>query len=161
MSERWLPVPDFEGLYEVSDLGRVRSLYTGRFLALSPHTAGYLMVHLYRNGERTAKTLHRTVLEAFVGPRPPKMEVRHLNGNRKDCRLANICYGTKAENEADKLGHGTRLRGEAMPMTKLTADAVRAIRARRGERQEDLAAEFGCTFSNVSAIQLGKSWKHV
>jgi hypothetical protein len=164
MDEEWRPVAGFEGAYEVSNLGRVRSLrgpYAGRILSPGPHPGGYLLIHLYRNGHRTARTLHSIVAAAFIGPRPEGQEVRHFDNVKTNCAASNLSYGTHAENEADKLRHGTRLRGEANHAAKLTADDARAIRARRGERQEDLAAEFGCTFSNISAIQRGKSWRHV
>lgn len=161
MREEWRPVVGFEGLYEVSDMGNVRSLRSGKIIALCPHTGGYLMIHLYVSGTRTPMTLHRAVAEAFLGPRPEGKQIRHLDGDRKNCSLSNLVYGTKLENEADKLRHGTRLRGEQMRHAKLTEADVRQIRARRGERQEDLADEFGCTFSNISAIQRGVSWRHV
>lgn len=88
-------------------------------------------------------------------------EVRHLDGDQCNCRENNLAWGTKKENEADKELHGTRLRGEQSPTARLTVPDVLAIRARIGEPQEALAAEFGCTFSNISAVQLRKSWRHV
>lgn len=70
-------------------------------------------------------------------------------------------WGTKQENEADKIMHGTRGFGEKAPSAKLTTADVLQIRKRVGEPQQALAEEFGCTFSNVSAIQHRKSWRHV
>jgi DNA-binding transcriptional regulator YiaG len=119
------------------------------------------MVHLYENGVREGRTVHRVVAEAFIGPRPEGLEVRHLDGNKTNNRASNLVYSTHKENEADKARHGTLRRGEANAAAKLTAADVREIRRRKGERQEDLAAEYGCTFSNISAIQRGKSWRHV
>jgi HNH endonuclease/NUMOD4 motif len=114
--ERWLPVVGFEGLYEVSDQGRVRSLdrivsvqgrqglmsrrYRGRVLALGPHVGGYEVVHLYNGGRQRATVLHILVAEAFLGPRPPDAEVLHIDGNPKNCAVDNLRYGTKIENEA-------------------------------------------------------------
>lgn len=164
MKEEWRPVAGFEDRYEVSDLGRVRSIYgpyAGRVLSPGPHPGGYLLMHLYRDGKRTARTLHSLVAAAFIGPRPHGLEVRHADGVKANCAAANLSYGTHRENEADKIRHGTLPIGEKNATAKLTAAAVKSIRARRGERQEDLAAEFGCTFSNISAIQRGKSWRHV
>lgn len=175
--ENWRPIPNFEDVYEVSDLGRVRSLdriltvrgrwglmdrlFPGRILGQVKHLGGYRQVHLYENGVRTPLTVHSCVLEAFVGPRLSGMYARHLNGVRHDNRLANLAWGTWEENDADKELHGTRLRGERCAGAILDEGAVREIRRRRGEPQADLAAEFGCTFSNISAIQRGKSWRHV
>ena len=176
--EEWRPVVGFEGLYEVSNLGRVRSLpryverrtkrggvalhpVRGRVLALGPHVGGYRTVHLYAGGRQRATVVHIIVAEAFLGQRPDGTEVLHNDGDPKNCIVSNLRYGTRKENEADKDRHGTRLRGERHGSAKLTAEDVRAIRALVGVPQQDLADDYGCTFSNISAIQLRKSWKHV
>lgn len=178
MTEIWKAVPGFEGLYEVSDQGRMRSLdrdieYTmasgravvrrrrGQILALGPHVGGYRTVHLYDGGLSRATALHIVVAEAFHGPRPsPRHVVRHLDGDASNCAAANLCWGTPAENSADTLRHGTRLRGERIVGSKLSAGDVREIRA-SPLPQAILAERYGCTFSNISAIQLRKSWRHV
>lgn len=163
-AEEWRPVPGYESLYEVSSLGRARSLHRGapRLLALGPHPGGYRVFHLYRDGVRTSTTLHVAVTLAFHGPRPsPDHEARHLDGHKPNCRADNLAWGTRAENAADMVAHGTRRRGEQMSQAKLTEAAVHAIRARAGEPQQRLADEFGCTYSNISAIILRKSWQHV
>jgi hypothetical protein len=114
--ERWLPVVGYEGLYEVSDLGRVKSLrrlssqggYTigGRMLSIAP--GRYLTVCLYRNGVKATKQLHVLIAAAFIGPRPtPKHVVRHLNGDPGDTVLSNLAYGTTSDNQLDAVRHGT------------------------------------------------------
>lgn len=112
--EIWRPVKGYEGLYEVSDQGRVRSLRRsgtpGRVLAQRQNRGRlYLLVRLSRNSQRKIKTVHSLVLGAFVGPRPAHMEVRHLNGNAIDNRLTNLAYGTSLENSADQRAHGTNV----------------------------------------------------
>ena len=125
-AEEWRPVVGFEGSYEVSSLGRVRSLdrtisnplpsgtvrrqqVKGRIL--KPGVAkcgGYLYVNLSRgNKNQRSHHVHRLVMDAFVGPLPDLMQTRHLNGDPSDCRLANLAYGTPAENGLDKRRHGT------------------------------------------------------
>jgi hypothetical protein len=177
--EIWKAVVGFEGAYEVSNLGRVRSLdrtgparsrwgqdivrvFRGRILAGGPHPNGYITMHLYLDGVRRPTVLHIIVAEAFHGPRPsPGHEVRHLDNDRKNCVAENIKWGTRAEQQADKERHGTVPRGEKSSSAKLNAADVQKIRARVGEPQQNLADEFGCTFSNISAIQRRKSWRHV
>jgi hypothetical protein len=114
----WRPVADYEGLYEVSDAGYVRSLprpgarrnrmYGGQDLKGVRQITGYLGVNLGRRNKRYAHMVHVLVCEAFHGPRPEGMQVRHLNGNETDNRASNLAWGTRSENEIDKVHHGTQ-----------------------------------------------------
>lgn len=105
--ERWLPVVGWEGLYEVSDLGRVKSLHKApRILKPSySNTGGYALVILYNAGRRSGRYVHDLMMEAFVGPRPdgPRIEVRHLDDNPAHNVLSNLTYGTSKDNKADML----------------------------------------------------------
>lgn len=118
MNEQWKGIPGWEGEYEVSDQGRVRSLERfvqrtsspqrvgQRILKTPPGTHGYPRVNLARAGKYVQRTVHSLVLESFTGPCPPGMEALHRNGVRTDCRLANLKWGTSVENKADILRHG-------------------------------------------------------
>ncbi|MDE2095631.1 MAG: HNH endonuclease [Patescibacteria group bacterium] len=102
--------------------------YRGKILVDRP-SGKYRQVCLVDgSGNKKYSLVHRLVLEAFIGPCPPGMECRHLNGNRSDNRLENLCWGTRIENVEDKRKHGTILRGEMNPNAKLTADTVIQIR---------------------------------
>ena len=112
--EIWMPVPGYEGLYEVSSYGRVKSL---RRLSLSgkrirerllktQRTAGYPSVSMHRDGMQTRLYIHRLVAAAFLGPCPDDQEVRHLDGNPDNCHVSNFAYGTHAENMNDMVRHG-------------------------------------------------------
>ncbi len=120
MTERWLPVRESGGRYDVSDLGRVRSngwrLVTkdGRIRRVPPkilsgkpsHNAGYVMVNLRMpSGECAHVHVHALVLTTFVGPRPDGHEGCHNNGDPSDNRLANLRWDTPSGNRADKLTH--------------------------------------------------------
>lgn len=117
----WKPVVGFEGFYEVSDEGRVRSLprrvnspvaggsrvIPGRERKLTTHPSGHLIVSLSRPGEKLFMAkVHRLVLEAFVGPCPDGMECCHNNSVPSDNRLANLRWDTPSENQLDKRRHG-------------------------------------------------------
>ena len=80
--EQWKAVPGYEGLYEVSDLGRVRSSAHGKVLKQRASTRGYLRVGLTKDGRQTMKSVHRLVLLAFVGG--SDMQVNHLNEQKMD-----------------------------------------------------------------------------
>lgn len=171
-AERWLPVVGYEGLYEVSDLGRVRSLdrnvttrngvrrYKGKILAMTP-VNGYPSVALSLVGKQDTRPVHQLVLEAFAGPRPAGQEGRHLNDVPADCRWPeNLAWGTKKENFADRLVNGKGNRGERHGVAVTNRETVAVVRARvaAGERQSDVAAQTGLTRANVWAIVHGKSW---
>lgn len=119
-AERWLPVVGWEGLYEVSDLGRVRSLPRqtqtglrgGQVLKPRPDADGYLLVNLSRAGIKTTKKVHQLVAEAFLGPCPPGQEVCHNRPNSRDCAEAtNLRYGTRSQNIQQAVQEGTHWTG--------------------------------------------------
>lgn len=117
--EQWRDVPGWEGFYEVSDLGRVRSVQRvvkrsngwpqtvrSRVLLAPIGSHGYPRVNLSRPGGKPVQLLvHHLVLEAFIGPRPAGTETLHGNGVRDDCRLTNLRWGTSVENKADVKRH--------------------------------------------------------
>lgn len=101
--EVWKPIPGYEGLYWVSDLGRVKSLNyhrTGKEKILRPVKTiyGYLQVGLYKDGKVKYFRVHRLVWTAFNGPIPPGMQVNHINEEKTDCRLTNLNLMTCKEN---------------------------------------------------------------
>lgn len=109
--ETWLPVTGFEGQYEVSDMGRVKTLHNrwGREAILTPHPLprGHHQIQLMRDGRKVMRYIHVLVMEAFVGPKPPGHQTRHRNGVPGDNRLVNLHYGTQGENTKDSVQHGT------------------------------------------------------
>lgn len=105
----WRPIPSAPG-YEVSTDGGVRSFRrssTPRCIKTPADTAGYRRFAAPYNGKRTWIHVHAAVAEAFIGPRPAGMQVRHLDGNRLNNALSNLAYGTQSENVQDSLQHGT------------------------------------------------------
>jgi hypothetical protein len=119
MTEEWRPVPDYEGFYEVSNLGRLRSLtrtvrrsqntmrtLPGRLLAPKISNHGYRLATLSREATERTVTLHSLVAAAFIGPRPDGQHVRHLDGDKLNNRASNLAYGTALENAADTRRHG-------------------------------------------------------
>ena len=176
-TERWLPVVGFEDLYEVSDLGHVRSLdrevtvsmpygttvrhYPSRLLDGYVRDDGYPEVTLCRQGKRHKRMVHLLVLAAHAGPCPPDQEARHGPAGKLDASLANLCYGTRAQNVGpDRVRDGQDNRGERQGSHKLTEEQVLEIRRRRAEGAElqPLAEMFGVTFQTISNVCTGRSW---
>jgi len=103
--EQWRPIPEFEGLYEASDLGRIRSPRV--MLKQRLNNKGYPVVELSKDGRSRESLVHRQVLLAFQGGPPPGNECRHLNGIPTDNRIENLAWGSHSENAVDQVAHGT------------------------------------------------------
>lgn len=169
--ERWLPVVEYEGLYKVSDLGRVwgvrRKGAAGALLKparQSAHSWAHTTVALCRDGEQRSRLVHQLVLEAFVSPRPLGMDALHGPGGALDNRLVNLSWGTPSKNMGpDKIRDGTIPWGERSASAKLTAETVMECRRRyaAGESQRALAREFGVHQSTVSLAITGVNWAHL
>lgn len=169
--EEWRPVVGFEGAYEVSDLGRVRSLdrvrtakqrvRSGRLATITQRLRGkVLRPGIASNGYPTValnsetRTVHSLVADAFIGPRPDNHQIRHLNGNRLDPTKNNLCYGTVTENALDVARHGRR---------SLSPRTVTEIRhaIRRGETLADIGRRYGIFYQQVGYIRDSKQYAHV
>jgi hypothetical protein len=112
-SEEWRPVAGFEGYYEVSNFGDVRSVDrivprdgpTGNMMRkgqlITPHVTpkGYLRCQLGMNGQKANKMVHRLVAEAFIPNPDDKPEVNHRNGNKQDNHIDNLEWATQSENQ--------------------------------------------------------------
>lgn len=118
--EEWRPVVGFESSYEVSSKGAVRSIgriVTGRpgvtywkpgaYKSLTVSSVGYPMTTLYSGKDRKWATVHTLVAEAFLGPRPPRADIRHLDGDKLNNCVSNLQYGSRSENLRDAVKHGT------------------------------------------------------
>ena len=118
MEEIWKPVLGYEGLYEVSNFGRVKSFFykrQGKTIVLSPRKVGngYLAVHLSKDKKKISFRIHRLVWEAFNGPIPAGMQVNHNNEVKTDNRLENLSLMVQKDN----LNWGTRNKRASKAMT--------------------------------------------
>lgn len=170
MTEHWRAIPGWEGHYEVSDQGRVRSLdrlvrhgrgdamrhRKGQLLQPGRKASGHLSVVLGSSGSHD---VHVLVLLAFVGPRPTGQEARHADDDPGNNRLCNLSWGTRSQNMYDAVRNGRR-GGERAWNAKL--DRVKVLRIRTGgERPCDLARAFGVSESSIRQARDGRSWKGV
>lgn len=170
-TELWRDVPEYEGLYRVSDQGRVMSLVgphgerRERILKPGIGSHGYFLVTLCKNGKIRSHNIHRLVLRAFKRPmRKDQTVTRHLNGIRTDNRLCNLAWGSPRENQTDRVLHGTDNRGERYGLAKLTERDVLEIRRRyagEGISQRKLAREFGLHQTHIGDIVNRKCWAHI
>ena len=141
----WRDVPGYEGYYQVSNNGNVRSVdrkiinSLGHELSLKgkllkpKKDRGYFRVELNAYGRPKLFSIHRLVLLAFVGEIPSGMQCRHLDGNAENNSLSNLAYGTVSENQLDRVRHGTHQesvkthcpRGHVLKSPNLTAGGLR------------------------------------
>lgn len=124
---------------------------------------GYRHVSLRLSGRSNPKrqSVHRLVAVAFKGPCPsPDHEVRHLDGTRTNNAPSNLEWGTRAENAADMVRHGTVMKGEKSPVAKYDLEFARRVRLLRdkGRSQQSIADELSLAQSHVSRIVRGVCW---
>lgn len=181
--EQWRSVKGYEGLYEVSDLGRVRSLdriirsngrvhrITGRVLVLCGDKDGYPKIKLSKNGRITMKFVHRLVADAFLPPPPGPVgqatslhyNVDHINEIPCDNRADNLQWITRHENTCIKprnRGNLGKARGSRQGSSKLSEDAVLQIRSSSASLGE-LARRYKVSKQTICKVKLRQSWKHV
>ena len=167
IEEEWKPVMGYEGLYEVSSYGRVRSFKrnpTGKLLKPCPNSMGRLQLILHNsNKEKKSWMIHRLVADHFICKRPEGLVCRHLDGNYLNNVVTNLSWGTITENQRDRLGHGTDSRGEKQANLKLTAKDVLDIRWARtfDFTFQEIADYFGISNSHCDSIVKRKTWSHI
>lgn len=109
-AETWLPVPEYEGLYDASSQGQIRSrpraTTRGGIMKIIFYDGKYEAVTLTCNGKQRRHSVHSLVAAAFIGPRPEGLVIRHLDGDPQNNWAYNLAYGTQAENMQDMLRHG-------------------------------------------------------
>lgn len=163
MPQVWLPVVGYEGLFEVSDDGKVRSTRNGRILKTRVGSLGYERLVLWKAGKAKAFNVHRLVAYAFHGnPVAPRTDVAHYDGVRTNNCATNLRWATKSENQADRVRHGTEARpqGVAHGMAKLSNPQIISIRE-DGRKQRDIASEYGVSQSLISLVKTKKLWAHI
>lgn len=158
--EIWKEIPGFPD-YEVSNLGQVRSYkrknYPGYILRPAKPRKGYRNLGLMKNRDKYQVKVSYLVLLAFLGPRPPGLEVCHNNGDPHDDRLDNLRYDTHLANMQDAILHGSSSRMGSD--RRLASDQVRAIRARYASRHQtttELAEKYQVSTSVISHVLTGQ-----
>lgn len=153
-AETWKDIPGYEGYYQVSDLGNVRSVdrTINKPLKKMPKAKGYLCVNLYKNTQMNQYLVHRLVLLAFVGSSP--LICNHIDGDKTNNHLSNLEYVTYQENTNHAIAIGL------MP-AKLTATDATAIRElhSQGKTIKWLSKTFGIDMKHVRDIINRVWWK--
>jgi len=159
MEEIWRTIPTWDK-YEASNTGKIRNKETKQELKQST-TRGYPYVGLWRDGATNAKRkfVHGLVAQAFL-PVTGTM-VRHIDDDRTNNHLDNLCWGTAQDNYEDRVKNGRDLKGEDFKR-KLKNEDVREILRLKGQvSQRELGIRYGVHQVTVSEIHRGKIWRHI
>lgn len=181
-NEEWRPIPSYEGLYEVSSMGRIRrsgkaaktgkghggGARIGRLLRQQRGPDGYCRVQLWKNGKYQNCLTHRLVALAFFGPTPNGHEVNHKSGDKSDNSEFNLEYVTRSENNLHAYRHGLMVNslsyeGEGHPNAKLTEEQVQEIREQyraqsRSYGSVALGRRYGVDHTTILAVVKHITW---
>lgn len=172
ITESWRDIPGYEGLYQASNLGNIRSLARkvatkcgyrispGKSIAFNENRRGYRSVNLCSNGMRSKLYVHRLVLLAFVGKPDENMDCCHFDSDPRNNRLENLRWDTRANNHLDKIRAGTNQFGESNKSSKLKINDVIEIRRQLSEGKSGvkISHAFGVSDSAIYAIKHRKAW---
>lgn len=178
LEEEWRDVVGYEGFYQVSNLGRVRSLdryvrhssggkmlRRSKVLKLTPDVDGYSTVGLYLGGKSSTFKVHRLVAEVFIPNFDNLPEVNHKDGVKSNNNLGNLEWSTHKENmqHAFKTGLAKPNRGESCHTAKLCRADIPVIRARlaNGESLKAIASAYSVDPSTIWSIKIRESWAHI
>lgn len=106
--EIWKDIEGYEGLYQVSNFGNVKSLITNKIIKPSPNTYGYLNLCLFKNGRKKQITVHKLVAEAFIPNIENKPTVNHEDGNKNNNCVDNLSWATYSEQIKHAYDHNLR-----------------------------------------------------
>ncbi len=170
MMEIWKDIKNYKGMYQVSDLGSVRSLPRKNSLGLPRNgrtlkqnvRGGYYNVTLCKNATCKSRQVSHVVLETFVGDRPTGLQCCHNNGNRCDNRVVNLRWDTFANNMLDKIKHGKAYYGSKNPSAKINvtqAFLIKWLMSLGYFSQSEIAKRFNVTKPITRYIRDGRIWK--
>ena len=173
MKEVWRPVYGYTGIYEVSNLGRVKSLARkvdrgckgikhtkDKILSPAKTKTGYVFVDLYKNNVSKMFLVHRLVAKAFI--KQCKETVNHIDGDKSNNALCNLEWATYSENNKHAYSTGLKsAKGERNSQAKLTRVKVNKLKRyyeKHKPTYQELGDKFGICRQQASMIIRGKAW---
>jgi len=166
MEEVWKDIPGYEGIYQASNTGKIKSLprMCGKFhkepgrILIASEQNGYPRVALCKDGKGKNFKVHKLVALTFLGPRPEGQEVMHLDGNKKNPELPNLRYGSRKCNAAFKIDHGTYGKNRKLNMYQI--GRIREYLS-VGITGAELARHFKVSGKTIYSIRDGESYNNI
>ena len=149
MQEYWGDIEEFDGLYQASNLGRIRNKKTERILKCQKNKKGYLVVGLRKNNTQITRQVHRLVAKTFIPNPENKPQVNHKDGNKEDCCISNLEWNTNGEN--GKHAYDTGLRKKRIGKEHFKAKTV---------EQYDLEGNLVKIWNSIADIERQLNIKH-
>lgn len=168
--EEWKPVVGYEGIYAISNYGRVKRVAGShqtpkdRMLKNCIIKDGYLGVSLCRDNKKENSPIHRLVARAFIGERPERHDINHKDGNKENPSIWNLEYVTASENQYHAYKNYLKkpLVGERHQNAKLTEENVREIlKTQKSFSPAYFAEKYSVSTASISDIIVRRTWKHV
>ena len=172
--EEWKDIEGYEGFYQVSNLGNIKSVNrvikrsTSSMKIKSKHmsqyigNSGYPMINLCINGKCKRHLVHRIVATAFLPNPLNKAYVNHIDGDKQNSNLENLEWSTPTENSIHAHEHGLANvgRGENQHSSKLNEEKVKYIRE-SSKTVRELSSMFNVSKQAIRDVKMKRSWKHV
>lgn len=179
MNEQWLPIKGYEGLYEVSNTGKIKALYRRvdkgkchrtwdeHLLKYALDNRGYFRTNLSKDGVNKTVKVHRVVAQTFIPNPEEKSTVNHIDGNKQNNHVDNLEWATLSEQQKHAYSKGLNSNCcEHNPSHKLTTSDIEWIRKHYVARHElygavALAKKFNVHRKTIGRITNHQSWKEV
>ncbi len=165
--ETWREIPGYEGIYSISNFGRVLSRHTSHSKIMKPRwkSSGYQFVSVCKDRQHKNFYVHHLVAYAFIGPRPAGLDINHKDGDKSNNHASNLEYVSRAENmrHARECGLFNNY-GSGHYAAKLTEELVREIRfahSQVGIDPKQIAETLRVNVNTIRDVILRRTWRHV
>ena len=164
MNEIWKVIPDTNGRYEVSDLGKIRNIELKILMAQHKDYKGYPKVRYINSmGKRLTQRVHRLIGKAFIPNIHNKPQINHKNGIKDDNRAENLEWVTNSENTQHSFDIGVQCnKGEKHPSSKISEGNVILMRLMYPEcKVSELSELFNVTYNIAHCVCSRRTWNHI